>query len=277
MNVKSADKYLQFGYDKCRAMVVGKKSESYHIPKLQVDTWNTHHTKEGDIVEYFAGKKDMQVCQELTYLGVEISSDGRNMKTILRKRNKNIGKKKQITNLIKPLGIFTFECAIIFLNSLVRSSVLYATEAMYNINEKEMRQLEKIEEDHMRNILDVKTGIQVPLHLMYLDLGQVPARYQVKRFQVNFLQYILQQDESSLLHRMLRAQQQQPVRGDWFSEVSGIIKDLDIGLDIEQIRTTKRVVFRRISKQKCEEAAFKALLKKGTMGKKAKIFNMEDN
>ena len=48
-------------------------------------------------------------------------------------------------------------------------------------NEKEMRQLERIEEDHMRNILDVKTGIQVPLHLMYLDLGQVPARYQVKR------------------------------------------------------------------------------------------------
>ena len=144
MNVKSADKYLQFGYDKCRAMVVGKKSESYHIPKLQVDTWNIHHTKEGDVIEYFAGKKDMQVCQELTYLGVEISSDGRNTKTILRKRNKNIGKKKQITNLIKPLGIYTFECAIIFLNSLVRSSVLYATEAMYNINEKEMRQLEKI-------------------------------------------------------------------------------------------------------------------------------------
>ena len=148
---------------------------------------------------------------------------------------------------------------------------------MYNITEKEMIQLERIEEDHMRNILDVKTGIQVPLHIMYLDLGQVPARYQVKRFKVNFLQYILQQDESSLLHRMLRAQQQQPVRGDWFSEVSGIIKDLDIGLDIEQIRTTKRVVFRRISKQKCEEAAFKALIKKGTVEKKARIFNMEDN
>ena len=58
--------------------------------------------------------------------------------------------------------------------------------------------------------------------------------------------------------------------GDWFSEVSGIIKDLDIGLDIEQIRTTKRVVFRRISKQKCEEAAFKALIHKRDNGKKGK-------
>ena len=228
MNVKSSDKYLQFGYEKCKAMVVGKNIESFHLPNLQVDTWRTHHSNEGDLIESFEGKKNMQVCEELTYLGVEISSDGRNMKTILRKRNKNIGKKKQIKSLIKPLGMYTFECAVIFLNSLVRSSVLYATEAMYNINEKEMRQLERIEEDHMRNILDVKTGIQVPLHLMYLDLGQVPARFQVKRFKVNFLQYILQQDETSLLHRMLRAQQKEPVRGDWFSEVSNIIRDLDI-------------------------------------------------
>ena len=39
----------------------------------------------------------------------------------------------------------------------------------------------------------------------------------------------------------------------------------------------KESILKRISKQMCEEAAFKALLKKGTMGKKAKIFNMEDN
>ena len=57
-----------------------------------------------------------------------------------------------------------------------------------------MRQLKKKEEDNMRNILDVKTGIQVPLHLMYLDL-----------------QYFLQQNDSSLLHI---APQKEPVRRD---------------------------------------------------------------
>ena len=71
----------------------------------------------------------------------------------------------------------------------------------------------------MRNIFQVKTGIQVPIHIMYLDLGQVPARYQINRFKVNFLQYILQQNESSLLYKMLRAQQELPVKGDWFSDV----------------------------------------------------------
>ena len=93
------------------------------------------------------------------------------MKTILQKRNKQIGKKRQITNLLKPLGIYTFECAVIFLNSLVRSSVMYGVEAMNRIDQIEMRELEKIEEDQMRNIFQVKTGIQVPIHIMYLDLG----------------------------------------------------------------------------------------------------------
>ena len=66
----------------------------------------------------------MEIVRELTYLGVETCADGKNMKTIIHKRNKQIGKKKQITNLIKPLGKFTFECALILLNSIVRSNVL---------------------------------------------------------------------------------------------------------------------------------------------------------
>ena len=96
MNVKSSDKYPQLGHEKCKAMVICKKIDNFHIPKLQVNTWKTHHTKEGDLIDTFGGKKDMEVCKELTYLGVEISADGKNMKTLLRKRNKNIGKTKQI-------------------------------------------------------------------------------------------------------------------------------------------------------------------------------------
>ena len=69
--------------------------------------------------------------------------------------------------------------------------MLYGTEAMIHINEKENRELERIEEDQMRKIMEVKTGIQVPLHLMYLDLGQTPARYLMYRFKMTFLQYIL--------------------------------------------------------------------------------------
>ena len=192
----------------------------------------------------------------------------KNMKTIMHKRNKQIGKKKLISNLIKPLGKFTFECALILINSMVRSSVLYGTEAMQNITEKEMRELERIEEDHLKNIFQVKTGIQVPLHLMYLELGQVPARYQVKRFKLNYLQYILQQKENSLLYKMLLAQKQNPVRNDWFSGVSQLLEEWEIYYSLEQIRNMKRNIFKSITKKKAENLAFANLVQKNKSGSK---------
>jgi hypothetical protein len=73
----------------------------------------------------------------------------------------------------------------------------------------------------------------------------------------------------------LSPQQQQPVRGDWFSDVSRTVQDLDIGLNIEEIRSTNRSIFRKLSKQKSEEAAFTALKERRDGGKKGKILYME--
>ena len=120
----------------------------------------------------------------------------------------------------------------------------------------------------MKNIFQVKTGIQVPLHLMYLDLGQVPARYQVQRFKLNYLQYILQQKETSLLHKMLMAQQEHPVRNDWLSGVHGILIDWNIDLGLDEIRCMKRNQFKNITKTKAEESALAYLLQRNTSGSK---------
>jgi hypothetical protein len=226
-------------------------------------------------MKLFSGKKPMENVHQLSYLGAILSSDGKNMKTILQKKLKQIGKKKQITNLIRPLGKYTFECAVIFWNSLVRNSVLYGTEAMTHLNEKEIRELERIEEDQMRNIMQVKTGIQVPLHLMYLDLGQTPARYQIYRYKMNFLQYILHQKEESLLSRMLYAQQIRPVRGDWFSGVRQIMEDMHIIMKIEDIKNMSRREFRNLTKLRCEEAAFSDLISKRNKGSKGRYLSYE--
>ena len=61
--------------------------------------------------------------------------------------------------------------------------------------------------------------------------------------------------------------QREPVRGDWFS-------DFDIGIVIKEIRRTKRSIFRRLSKQKCEAAAFAALIF-GRRRKKVNTLNMQ--
>ena len=44
VNVKTADKDLQFGVDKCKAMIVSKrKPHHFQKPALSVDSWKTEH------------------------------------------------------------------------------------------------------------------------------------------------------------------------------------------------------------------------------------------
>ena len=88
----------------------------------------------------------MENTDELIYLGVQLSNNGSNLNTIIKKRNKQSGTHKQFQNILKPLGKYTFDCGFIFFNSIVRNSVLYGTEVMYDLIEKEKRAIEKIAE-----------------------------------------------------------------------------------------------------------------------------------
>ena len=65
INVKTADKYLQFGPDKCKSMLIvsTKQKNDFHRPNLEVDTWQLKHNKEGTIIETFEGKTHMQEVQ----------------------------------------------------------------------------------------------------------------------------------------------------------------------------------------------------------------------
>ena len=90
------------------------------------------------------------------------------------------------------------------------------------------------------------------------------------RYKVNFLQYLLHQDENSLLYTMLRAQQDNYVRGDWFSETIKTLHELQINMNIEEIRKITRIQFKKLSKIKSEEAAFNYLIQKQETGSKGR-------
>ena len=91
--------------------------------------------------------------------------------------------------MVSDLGKYTIECGFIYLNSLLRGSILYGAEAMIDIKESDFRKIEQIEEDQMRLLFE--TTLNCSIHLLYLESGQVPARFQIKRMQLNMCQYIL--------------------------------------------------------------------------------------
>ena len=68
------------------------------------------------------------------------------------------------------------------MNVILRGSILYAAEAYYNLKENELRIIERIEEGYMRKLLKTTTGC--PIVQLYLELAQIPARFQIRKFSV---------------------------------------------------------------------------------------------
>jgi hypothetical protein len=68
MNVKSADKGLQFGYKKCKSMFGGRRREKYQSDDLYVDTWKIECDKQHSLIETFDGKTIMDNTEEMKYL-----------------------------------------------------------------------------------------------------------------------------------------------------------------------------------------------------------------
>ena len=146
---------------------------------------------------------------------------------------------------------------MIYLNSLLRSSILFAAETMYDTKEVEYRLIERIEEDLLRKIF--KTGSGCPIFQLYLESGHIPARFAIKRMKVIFFKYIISQDEGSLMFKLLMAQKNNRKRGDWYSEVKNIINELNISLNDEDIKKTTVFEFKKIVKEKTKVAALKYL------------------
>ena len=246
---------------------------AFQKPDLTVDTWELNHKINNEMEEKFKGKVSIKEEDCLMYLGFMLSKKADNLQNILHKRNKCIGTQKQIMKLIEPLGPYTFECAIIYIKSLIRNSILYAAEAMYSVKEAHYRALECIEESVLLKVF--RTQKSCSRHLMYLESGLVPARYQVDRQMLNFVQYILQQPKNSLLNRIFKAMLQNPTKGDWASSAAKLFKKYELDMNLDEIQNIKPSIFKNLMKKHIRKVAFKELVDQQQSKQKGKFIKYE--
>jgi hypothetical protein len=85
--------------------------------------------------------------KECKYLGFFISSNGNNMVNIKSMEKKSFEVIRTIMNKLESLKLkqYYFECAIIFMNVILRPSILYGGECYYNLTESQLRSIERIE------------------------------------------------------------------------------------------------------------------------------------
>ena len=91
------------------------------------------------------------------------------MANISTVKMKSIGIVRKILLKLNSLNLqkYYFECSMIFLNAILRPSILYASDMYYNLKESEIRQLERIEESFLRKVLNTTKGC--PLVQLYLQ------------------------------------------------------------------------------------------------------------
>ena len=244
--MKTAEKTLQFGAPKCKSMLIGKSKDHVINNNLQVDTWKVDYvdnknTGEADLIESYNGKVDIEKTDEYVYLGFVISSSGSNMANIQQMKNKSIGVIKKIFNKLNSMNLrqYYFECSIIFLNVMLRGSILYGCDMYYNLKENEIRHLERIEEGYMRKVLKTTKGC--PINQMYLELGVAPARFEIQKTRLLYLKTILDENEDSNLLKMLKLQLESPTKGDWASTCLKDLNELNLNFTLEDIKLMSKV------------------------------------
>ena len=146
-----------------------------------------------------------------------------------------------------------------FLNMVLRSSILYASETYYNLTESQVRILERIEEEYLRKLFQTSRGC--PINQLYLESGHIPARFAMKKGRLLFLKTILEEKEDSTIQRFLMLQFENPTKGDWASSCMQDLKDLEINLSLKEIREISKYTFLNLIKNSIQNKAFEYLIR----------------
>ena len=95
LNLKTAEKCLQFGSSKCKTMLIGKNTDNIINTKLYVDKWQVKYeesdTGEEVLEETYVGQTPIEETEEQRYLGFVLSSKGNNMVNINHMKKKSKG------------------------------------------------------------------------------------------------------------------------------------------------------------------------------------------
>ena len=272
INSKTNTKKLQFGVDKCHQLHVGTKKHC--CPDLQIDNWGVE--KKDEIMTGFDNLTDVRLeDHKLEKVGDIISADGSNLKNVTARKDKSIGINKQICSMLQEVcfGQFHFEVGSIFRESLLLSSILTNCEAWYGLKQQEVEILEKCDESLIRMFFE--TPCTTPKCMLYLELGVKPIRFRIMARRIMYLQYILQEEEGSLISRFFRAQESLPCKDDWVTKVTEDLESLEIYLTFDHIKEASQHLLKKVVEEAIAEKAFEYLINEKNKKEKGKVAQIQ--
>ena len=120
--------------------------------------------------------------------------------------------------------------------SLFLSSLLLNSEAWVNLSDRDIRTLEKTDEILLSTVLECEANTSNAFR--YLKLGVYPVRYEIMKRKILFLHYILQQEKSSMIYKVLQATRDNPTKNDFVKTCESYLSQLK-SLSLSQMSNVK--------------------------------------
>ena len=116
-----------------------------------------------------------------------------------------------------PFGKIYFQIAVILRNSLLVSSMLFNSEAWYNVTNAELELLETVDLLLLRRIL--KAPASTPKEMLYLERGCMPFRKMIRQRRLSYLFYILHENPESIIYKVFETQMKYKTSKDWATTI----------------------------------------------------------
>ena len=95
--------------------------------------------------------------------------------------------------------------------------------------------------------------------MLYLALGATPVRYVLMSKRLNYLKYIINEDDGTMLKECFKAQHQEPTKGDWVTTVLADMEHLNINMTFDEIKNVSVNSFKNIVKKQIKIKALEYL------------------
>ena len=163
----------------------------------------------------------------------------------------------QIMSILEeiPLGRYKVEIGLILRKVMLLGCMLFNSEVWHCINEKNIRDLEKVDEYLLRRLLSAHP--KTPIEMLYLETGAIPIKFIISLRRLLYLHTILKRSDSELTKRVYFAQKESPVKGDFSQLVAEDVKL--IGKTEQEITQISKKAFKKVATITIKNEALKHL------------------
>ena len=180
--------------------------------------------------------RSMKQVDVACYLGDYFNRQGNNLDLCKERIIKAKGTIIELCSLCKgiSMGNKQIESMWLLYKTVFIPRLIYNCETLSNLTPKDYLTLQTSQLTYLRNVLEVSKATSIPA--MYLELGILPVRYEIKMRQLLFLERILDKkhDDPCLLtyNEMLKFENET----NWENNVLGLRRDYNLPLNDDNIK-----------------------------------------